>query len=84
MKSVNHSKHICVGLSGGIDSAVSAYLLKEQGYHVHGVFRHNWQQTDCPITEDLAMAKSVSEYLGIDFEVVDLSQEYDSMVFQQF
>ena len=84
MNSVNLSQKVCVGLSGGIDSAMTAYYLKEQGYQVRGIFMHNWQQTDCPITEDMRMAREVAAHLGIEFEVLDFSNEYWSAVFQTF
>jgi tRNA-specific 2-thiouridylase len=75
-------KRVVVGLSGGVDSSVSAYLLKEQGYDVVGVFMKNWHDTDvtisdeCPWEEDSKDALLVAEKLGIPFHTIDLSKEY--------
>ena len=75
-------KRVVVGLSGGVDSSVSAYLLKEQGYDVLGVFMKNWHDTDvtisdeCPWEEDSKDALLVAEKLGIPFHTIDLSKEY--------
>ena len=68
------------GMSGGVDSSVSALLLKEQGYKVVGVYMKNWSKDlpgmKCPWAEDLADAKRVAVKLGIDFEVWDFEKEY--------
>lgn len=75
---------VFVGMSGGVDSSVSATLLKEQGYDVVGVYMKNWSQDlpgmKCPWAEDLADAKRVAVRLGIDFEVWDFENEYREKV----
>jgi tRNA-uridine 2-sulfurtransferase len=79
--------HVVVGLSGGVDSAVTAALLKEQGYRVTGVYMTNWHEEEgseyCHAQQDLADAQGVSEQLGIDFKVVDLAQSYYDHVFER-
>lgn len=71
---------VFVGMSGGVDSSVTAALLVEQGYDVTGVYMKNWSQNlpgmKCPWAEDLADAKRVAVHLGIDFEVFDFENEY--------
>jgi tRNA-specific 2-thiouridylase len=75
-------KRVVVGLSGGVDSSVAAYLLKEQGYDVIGLFMKNWHDDsvtisdECPWLEDSNDAMLVAEKLGIPFQTVDLSEEY--------
>ena len=75
-------KKVVVGLSGGVDSSVAAYLLKEQGYEVIGLFMKNWHDDsvtiseECPWLEDSNDALIVAEKLGIPFQTVDLSAEY--------
>ena len=75
---------VFVGMSGGVDSSVSALLLKEQGYKVVGVYMKNWSRDlpgmKCPWAEDLADAKRVAVKLGIDFEVWDFEKEYHEKV----
>ena len=75
---------VYVGMSGGVDSSVSALLLKEQGYRVVGVYMKNWSKDlpgmKCPWAEDLADAKRVAVKLGIDFEVWDFEKEYHDKV----
>ena len=77
---------IVVGLSGGVDSAVAAHLLLEQGHDVSGVFMQNWEtdndDPNCSAQQDLSDAKAVSDHLGIDFEVINFSKEYWNNVFQ--
>jgi tRNA-specific 2-thiouridylase len=76
------SKRVVVGLSGGVDSSVTAYLLKEQGYDVTAVFMINWHgktgllKGDCPWDEDVMFAEMVAKKLDIPFHVVDLSEQY--------
>ncbi|MDR1887748.1 MAG: tRNA 2-thiouridine(34) synthase MnmA [Prevotellaceae bacterium] len=77
---------IAVGLSGGVDSAVAAYLLKQSGNEIVGVFMQNWHDStgtlhgDCEWEEDLSIAKMVARKLDIPFEFVDLSAEYRKRV----
>ena len=73
---------VVVGLSGGVDSSVAAYLLKEQGHEVIGLFMRNWHDTtgtlegDCPWYDDQLFAELVAKRLDIEFHYVDLSEEY--------
>ena len=71
-------------MSGGVDSSVSALLLKEQGFNVVGVYMKNWSRDlpgmKCPWAEDLADAKRVAVKLGIDFKVWDFEKEYREKV----
>jgi len=79
-------KRVVVGLSGGVDSSVAAYLLKEAGYDVIGLFMKNWHDDsvtisdECPWLEDSNDAMLVAENLGIPFQVVDLSVEYKDRI----
>ena len=79
-------KRVVVGLSGGVDSSVAAYVLKEQGYDVVGLFMKNWNDTtgvlhgDCPFDDDLKFAQMVAKKLKIPFETVDLSEQYRKRV----
>jgi tRNA-specific 2-thiouridylase len=79
-------KRVVVGLSGGVDSSVAAYLLKEQGYDVIGMFMINWHETagtlkgDCPWNDDLIFAELVARKLDIPFKTVDFSKEYGKRV----
>lgn len=81
-------EHIVVGLSGGVDSAVAAALLIEQGYHVTGLFMKNWEDDDddeyCAAAVDLADAESVCRILGIELRTINFSYEYWERVFSQF
>ncbi len=79
-------KRVVVGLSGGVDSSVAAYLLKEQGYEVIGLFMKNWHDdsvtisNECPWLEDSNDAMLVAQKLGIPFQTVDLSEEYKERI----
>lgn len=79
-------KKVVVGLSGGVDSSVAAYLLKEKGYDVIGLFMKNWHDDsvtisdECPWLEDSNDALIVAEKLGIPFQTVDLSKEYKERI----
>lgn len=81
---MDKNKTVFVGMSGGVDSSVSAALLKEQGYNVVGVYMKNWSRDlpgmKCPWAEDLADAKRVAVRLGIDFRVFDFEKEYKQKV----
>lgn len=82
--SAPHSKRVILGMSGGVDSSVSAILLKEQGYDVTGVYMKNWSKDlpgmKCPWAEDLADAKRVAVQLDLDFEVWDFEADYKQKV----
>ena len=75
-------KRVVVGLSGGVDSSVAAYILKQQGYDVIGLFMQNWHDTegtlagDCPWHDDLTFAELVAKRLDIPFRYIDLSEQY--------
>jgi tRNA-specific 2-thiouridylase len=79
-------KRVVVGLSGGVDSSVAAYLLKEQGYDVIGMFMKNWHDdsvtisTECPWLDDSNDAMIVAQQLGIPFQAIDLSKEYKERI----
>lgn len=77
---------VVVGLSGGVDSSVAAYLLKEQGHEVIGLFMRNWNEAsvtleeECPWIDDSRDAMMVAEQLGIPFQVLDLSESYKERI----
>jgi tRNA-specific 2-thiouridylase len=79
-------KRVVVGLSGGVDSSVAAYLLKEQGYEVIGVFMKNWHDDsvtiskECPWLDDSNDAMIVAQHLEIPFQAIDLSKEYKERI----
>ncbi|WP_347922325.1 tRNA 2-thiouridine(34) synthase MnmA [Pontimicrobium sp. SW4] len=79
-------KRVIVGLSGGVDSSVAAYVLKEQGYEVIGLFMKNWHDDsvtisdECPWLDDSNDAMLVAEKLGIPFQTVDLSEQYKERI----
>jgi tRNA-specific 2-thiouridylase len=79
---------IVVGLSGGVDSAVTAWLLKQQGHEVVGVFMKNWEaddlEEDCPIRQDFQDVLAIADVLGIEVELVNFSKEYQDRVFTYF
>jgi tRNA-uridine 2-sulfurtransferase len=81
-------ERVVVGMSGGVDSSVAAWLLKEQGYDVLGLFMKNWEDDDtdeyCTSREDLVDAVSVAELIGIEIEAVNFSAEYRERVFAGF
>lgn len=79
-------KRVVVGLSGGVDSSVAAYLLQQQGYEVIGLFMKNWHDdsvtisNECPWLEDSNDALLVAQKLGIPFQTVDLSEQYKERI----
>jgi tRNA-specific 2-thiouridylase len=81
-------KKVIIGMSGGVDSSVSAWLLKEQGYEVIGLFMKNWEDDDdseyCSTRQDWIDAVSVADVLGIDIEAVNFAAEYKDRVFAEF
>lgn len=83
---MSRRERVIVGLSGGVDSAVAALLLLEQGYDVHGLFMKNWEdddtQTYCSAAEDLEDAKQVCQTLGIPLHQANFAGEYKAEVFE--
>src|SRR5882757_7017687 len=81
-------QRIIVGMSGGVDSAVAALLLKQQGHDVVGLFMKNWEDDDdeeyCSSRQDLVDAVSVADRIGIGIEAVNFSAEYKERVFSEF
>ncbi len=81
-------QRVVVGLSGGVDSAVSAWLLKQQGFEVVGLFMKNWEDDDdseyCSSRQDWLDAAAVADVLGIDVEHVNFAAEYKDRVFAEF
>jgi tRNA-uridine 2-sulfurtransferase len=81
-------QRIIIGLSGGVDSAVSAYLLKQQGHEVVGLFMKNWEDDDdgpyCSTRQDFLDAASVADVLGIGLEHVNFAADYKDRVFAEF
>lgn len=79
-------KKVVIGLSGGVDSSVAAWILKEQGYEVIGLFMRNWNdstgvlEADCTYEDDVMFAEMVAARIGIPFHVVDLSEPYRKRV----
>ncbi|MFO7542272.1 MAG: tRNA 2-thiouridine(34) synthase MnmA [Thiobacillus sp.] len=82
------STRVVVGMSGGVDSAVAAYLLKQQGYDVLGVFMKNWDDDDntdqCTARQDFLDVLAVADVLGIEVEAVNFAAEYKERVFSYF
>ncbi|HEX2530759.1 MAG TPA: tRNA 2-thiouridine(34) synthase MnmA [Burkholderiaceae bacterium] len=81
-------KKVVIGMSGGVDSSVSAWLLKEQGYEVIGLFMKNWEDDDdseyCSSRQDWIDAASVADVVGVDIEAVNFAAEYKERVFAEF
>jgi tRNA-specific 2-thiouridylase len=81
-------KRVVVGLSGGVDSAVSAWLLKQQGHEVIGIFMKNWEDDDdsefCSSRQDFLDAASVADVIGIEIEHVNFAADYKDRVFAEF
>lgn len=82
------NSHVIVGMSGGVDSSVAAYLLQQQGYRVTGLFMKNWEEDDgteyCTAKEDLADAQAVCDTLGIELLTANFAAEYWDNVFAHF
>ncbi|HAS49564.1 MAG TPA: tRNA 2-thiouridine(34) synthase MnmA, partial [Gammaproteobacteria bacterium] len=85
---INSNSKVIVGMSGGVDSSVAAYLLIEQGYQVEGLFMKNWDEDDgteyCTAKDDLADAQSVCDSLGIPLHSANFAAEYWDNVFAHF
>ena len=81
-------KRVVVGMSGGVDSSVTAWLLKQQGYEVVGLFMKNWEDDDdseyCSTRQDWIDAASVADLVGVDIEAVNFAAEYKDRVFADF
>lgn len=84
----NQQKKVIVGMSGGVDSSVSAYILQQQGYQVEGLFMKNWEEDDdtdyCTAAADLADAQAVCDKLGIKLHKINFAAEYWDNVFEHF
>jgi tRNA-specific 2-thiouridylase len=81
-------KKVVIGMSGGVDSSVAAWMLKEQGYEVIGLFMKNWEDDDdseyCSSRQDWIDAASVADVVGVDIEAVNFAAEYKDRVFAEF
>ncbi len=79
---------VVLGMSGGVDSSVAAWLLKQQGYEVIGLFMKNWEDDDddeyCSTRQDWIDAASVADVVGVDIEAVNFASEYKDRVFAEF
>ena len=88
MKIGTRRERVVVGLSGGVDSAVAAWLLKRDGHDVVGVFMKNWEDDDtddyCTSREDLVDAAAVADVIGIELSAVNFAREYRERVFAHF
>ncbi len=84
----NKGKKVVIGMSGGVDSSVAAWLLKQQGYEVIGLFMKNWEDDDdseyCSTRQDWIDAASVADVVGVDIEAVNFAAEYKDRVFAEF
>jgi tRNA-uridine 2-sulfurtransferase len=81
-------KRVVIGMSGGVDSSVAAWLLKEQGYEVIGLFMKNWEDDDndeyCSTRQDLIDAASAADVVGVELQAVNFAAEYKDRVFSEF
>ena len=81
-------KKVVIGMSGGVDSSVAAWMLKEQGYEVVGLFMKNGEDDDdseyCSSRQDWIDAASVADVVGVDIEAVNFAAEYKDRVFAEF
>src|SRR5215208_6676823 len=88
MAQMNRKPRVVVGLSGGVDSAVTAHLLKAQGWDVVGIFMKNWEDDDdseyCSSNQDFVDAAAVADVIGIEIEHVNFAAEYKDRVFAEF
>lgn len=88
MQEQNKDITVVVGMSGGVDSSVSAYLLKQKGYNVLGLFMHNWEEKDgmghCSAEQDFGDVKRVCEMLEIPYYSVNFAKQYLERVFSEF
>ena len=86
-QSPEHTR-VIVGMSGGVDSSVAAWLLKDQGYQVEGLFMKNWDEDDgteyCTAMTDLADAQAVADAIGIKLHTASFAAEYWDRVFEHF
>src|SRR5688572_9627059 len=84
--SVKSAERVIVGLSGGVDSAVAALVLQEQGYEVHGLFMNNWEDDDeyCTAAQDFQDARAVARELGMPLHRVSFAAAYRTQVFEHF
>ena len=84
----NAKKKVICGMSGGVDSSVSAFILQQQGYQVEGLFMKNWEEDDdtdyCTAAADLADAQAVCDKLGIKLHKINFAAEYWDNVFEHF
>lgn len=84
----NKNTRVVVGMSGGVDSSVTALLLKQQGYDVIGIFMKNWDDTDengfCTATEDYKDVAAVAAQIGIPYYSINFEKEYWDKVFTYF
>ncbi|HHT7629449.1 tRNA 2-thiouridine(34) synthase MnmA [Pasteurella multocida] len=84
----NRKKKVICGMSGGVDSSVSAFILQQQGYQVEGLFMKNWEEDDdtdyCTAAADLADAQAVCDKLGIKLHKINFAAEYWDNVFEHF
>lgn len=81
------TSRVIVGMSGGVDSSVAAYLLQKEGHHVEGIFMKNWEEDDddhCPAALDLADVRAVCDLLNIELNIVNFAEQYWSRVFAHF
>ncbi len=87
-RTMSSKPRVVVGLSGGVDSAVTAHLLKQQGYEVIGIFMKNWEDDDdseyCSSNIDFVDAAAVADVLGIEIEHVNFAADYKDRVFSEF
>src|SRR5688572_8049833 len=87
-RTVSRKEKVIVGMSGGVDSSVAAWLLKRQGFDVVGVFMKNWEDDDtdvhCTSREDLVDAASVADVIDVELQAVNFAEAYRERVFAQF